>query len=157
LQNLISGTFSKPQRTHLSLSAAPHSPQNFVPLAFTKLHAGQRIGGPMKPPIPIDPVATRIQATGANTSSSRIAAKLLGLHLQDPPRPGRLRKGRVPCDSAGLRRGRRSRSWRGPSGGGGESAACVPDVGRIFRRGGTVTGFIPLGRFFHTPPIIIPL
>jgi hypothetical protein len=40
------GAFSKPQPEHLSFSGAPHSPQNFMPLAFSKPQAGQRIDGP---------------------------------------------------------------------------------------------------------------
>ncbi len=45
-QNFIPGAFSKPQPAHLDFSDAPHSPQNFMPLAFSKAQAGQRIDGP---------------------------------------------------------------------------------------------------------------
>jgi len=39
------GAFAKLQLEHLSFSDAPHSPQNFMPLAFSKPQAAQRIEG----------------------------------------------------------------------------------------------------------------
>jgi hypothetical protein len=39
---LIPSAFSKPQPEHLSFSDAPHSPQNFMPLAFSKPQDGHR-------------------------------------------------------------------------------------------------------------------
>jgi hypothetical protein len=42
---LTAGAFSKPQLEHLSFSGAPHSPQNLMPLEFSKPQAGQRIEG----------------------------------------------------------------------------------------------------------------
>jgi len=35
-QDLLLGAFSQPQPKHLSFSGAPHSPQNSMPLAFSK-------------------------------------------------------------------------------------------------------------------------
>jgi hypothetical protein len=40
---LIPGAFAKLQLEHLSFSDAPHSPQNFMPLAFSKPQLEQRM------------------------------------------------------------------------------------------------------------------
>ena len=63
------GAFSKPQLEHLSFSGAPHSPQNFMPLAFSKPQAGQRIDGSREPLAPIDLLVTAIQGTGRRCTS----------------------------------------------------------------------------------------
>jgi hypothetical protein len=65
----------KPQLEHLTFSSAPHSPQNFMPLAFSKPQDGQRIHGPGGPSAPLDPRATGIQATGARTASPSIVVE----------------------------------------------------------------------------------
>jgi hypothetical protein len=46
------GAFANPQLEHLTFSVAPHSPQNFMPLALSKPQAGQRIDGPVRPQAP---------------------------------------------------------------------------------------------------------
>jgi len=39
----MAGAFSKPQLEHLMFSDAPQSPQNLIPLAFSKPQAEQRM------------------------------------------------------------------------------------------------------------------
>jgi hypothetical protein len=65
---LIAKAFSKPQLEHLSFSEAPHSPQNFTPLAFSKPQARQRIDGTA-----LD-LGGQFSARALSTMSSVIAA-----------------------------------------------------------------------------------
>jgi hypothetical protein len=57
--------FRARNRQHLSFSGAPHSPQNLVPLAFSKLQAGQRMDGFRELLARIDLRVAGIQGTGA--------------------------------------------------------------------------------------------
>jgi hypothetical protein len=64
---LIAGVFSNPQLKHRIFSDEPHSPQNFIPLVFSKPQAGQRIE--IEAASTVEQLPTGIQGTGWHTST----------------------------------------------------------------------------------------